>query len=158
MLPDNFPLTGQGLKNWLRTDGSDLFRDTTSGAEALDLLRSMGGAIRDSDFYAIRREVLGLGRYTEILSTYDDDKLIPVAYTYQTSGLALSSEFLYRVKAYGTDPQTGNEIEKYFSVSSNNQLTPGQVKDAIGQMVVGEEGFYSINVDRFELYEALKRG
>ena len=157
-LPDLSIFGSSELRNFLRTAGQELFTEYTSGASLLSDLRAAGGAIRDADFYDIRRQVLGLGRYTEQLQNRDDDQLIPQAWTYKNSGLALSSDYLYRVKAIGTDPSTGQQIERFFSVASNDQLTPGQVKDVIGTMVVGEEGFYGINVDHFELFEALGRG
>lgn len=157
MFPDEFPLSGQALQNWLRTDGQRIFTDSESGAQGLELLRSLGASIRDSVFYQIRREVLSLGLYTEALQNRPDEQLIPLAWTTDKHGLDISSDFLYRVKASGIDPNTGETIERFFSVASGNQLTPGQVKDIIGSMVIGEEGFYGILVDSFELFEALRR-
>lgn len=158
LFPEYVPSRGEGLWNFLRTSGAALFGEYESGTQFLMDLRNNGYAIAESKFFELRREVLGLGHYTEALQKVGYDNLIPQAYTYDNSGLNLSTEYLYRVKATGTNPMTGEAVEHFFSVGSNQQLTPGQVQEQVTSMTLGEEGFYGINVDRIELFEALKRG
>jgi len=156
MLPEtDFPIKGDGLRNWLRTAGQSIYTAFDTGAESLEYLRSIGGAIRTQDFYDIRRQVLELGKYTENLTSYTDNQLTPMAWHNSTHGLELSSNFLYRLKVFGTDPNTGESVEKFFAISSDQQLTPGEAKDILGGMIAGEETFYEVTVDSIELFEAL---
>ena len=146
------------MRDWLRTAGQQIFTGFDTGAESLEYLRSIGGGIRTEDFYGIRREVLSLGKYTESLVSYTDNQLVPMAWHNSTHGLQLSSNFLYRMKVTGTDPNTGDAVEKFFAISSDSQLTPGEAKDILGGMIVGEESFYEVSVDTIDLHEALVAG
>lgn len=157
MSEDFFPLSGTGLRNWLRTAGQALFTEFESGAEALDFLRLQGAAIRDSDFYDIRRQVLGLQKYQDQLEGYRPNDLIPAAWHVDDHGLNLSRDFFYRVRVDGVDPSTGESISKYFAISSDRQLSKGQVEDELGSMIVGEEDFYEIQVSGMEVVSALAR-
>ena len=157
MFGEIFPIRGEEFRNWLRTAGQEIFSLYPTGAEALDWLRGEGAAIRDADFYQIRREVLGASRYQEQIETYAADQLIPAAWHVQDHGLELSNQFLYRIQVFGTDPATGEQITKYFAVSSGRQLTPNEAADLLGELIVGEEEFYEIAVERMELYQALAR-
>ena len=159
MLPDTelFPLQGDSLRNWLRTAGQMIFTEFDTGIEALDFLRLNGAAIRTSDFYDIRREVLATHTYTDMLLTYPDNQLIPAAWHVADHGLDLSTDYLYRFKVFGEDPGTGDEITSYFAISSDRQLSPGQAKDLLGSMIVGEADFYEIVVSGIEMDSALVR-
>jgi hypothetical protein len=161
MFPEIFPLFGEELRNWLRTAGQKLFTGDLSGAEALDLLREAGGQIRTADFYAIRREVLyeyNLEQYyKQQLAEYDENSLIPAAWHSTTHGLELSTNFLYRVKVTGYDPITGEPVERWLSVGSDDQLTKSQVIDWLGSMLEENKDSCPIDIEDMEIESALAR-
>lgn len=157
MLPDEFPFSGQALQNWLRTSGQQIFTQFETGAEALEYLRSQGAAIRDSTFYDIRREVLGLQLYQEQLGRISEDNLLPAAYHVENHGLNLSEDFLYRVKVDGFDPMTNEPVTKYFAISSDHQMTPGEVVDNLSTMIEGESVFYEVQPEEYTVTSALAR-
>lgn len=157
MSDEAFPYSGIALQNWLRTSGQNIFTEFETGAAGLEYLRSIGGSIRDSTFYEIRRQVLGLEKYQENLGNVDDNNLIPMAWTVSDHGLDLSQNFLYRVEVTGTDPTDGTPVTKYFAISSDKQLTPGQVTDALGAMIGGESVFYEIEAEDYTVTSALVR-
>lgn len=157
MLPGSFPFSGQALQNWLRTSGQQIFTSFETGAEGLEFLRSQGASIRDSSFYEIRREVLGLQKYQEQLSHIGENNLLPAAYHVSDHGLELSNNFLYRVQVGGFDPVTGEQVDKFFAISSNRQLTPGEVIDNLGAMIEGESVFYEIEAEDYTVISALAK-
>lgn len=152
-----FTLRGEGLRNWLRTAGQGFFTDFESGAAGLDAFREAGYSIRTQDFYAIRRQVLGLQVYQEQLSTLNYDSLIPAAWTSDTHGLTLSSDFLYRVRLTGFVPGTDVPVERFVSVASNNQLSAGDVLEQAQSMIQGEESFYGVESYLADIVQALAR-
>lgn len=156
-LEDSFPLRGEALRNWLRTAGQDIFTEFETGREALDYLREQGAAIRDADFYAIRRQVANVGTYAGLMGDVVEDQFIPLAYHVTDHGLNLSRDFMYRVKVTGTDPETGEDVQSWFAISSDRQLTKGEVIDQLGSMIAGEETFYDIVPDEYEVTAALRR-
>jgi hypothetical protein len=161
MLPEIFPLFGEELRNWLMTAGQKLFTGDLSGAEALELLREAGGQIRTADFYAIRREVLyeyNLEQYNkQKLAEYDENGLIPAAWHSTTHGLELSTNFLYRVKVTGYDSITGEPVERWFSVGSDDQLTKAQVSGSLSSMLEADKDYYHTDIEDMEIESALAR-
>lgn len=159
MLPEGegFPLRGEALRNWLRTSGQGIFTEFETGREALDYLREQGASIRDADFYAIRREVANLGTYAGLMGDVPDNQYIPLAYHVTDHGLDLSRDFMYRVKVSGTDPATGEDIDSFFAISSDRQLTKGEVIDQLGALIEGASEFYDIVPEEYEVTTALRR-
>lgn len=150
-----FPLEGESLRNWLGSAGQRIFTEFISGREALDWLRSQGGAIRTQDFYAIRREVLGRSVYDHLIDTLRENTLVPLGWTVYDHGWELSQNYLYMVDVTGTDPWTGDKVTKHFSVASDYQLTPGEIYANLGGMIEGEEAFYELVPEEYELTRAL---
>jgi len=144
MLPFDFEVLpglfrGDELRNWLRTDGAGIFTTFESGAKALEFVRGLGVAIRDSDFYSIRREVLNVAQSSQPLLDYPNNQLIPIAWHVQDHGLELSSEFQYRIHMYGADVNTGILKGQWMTVASNRQLTIDEVQE-VARSYVGEGG------------------
>jgi hypothetical protein len=146
-----FPLSGDSLRNWLRTAGSFLFGEFESGSDLLGFLRDNGVVIRRQDFYSIRREVLNtaqeIGDNLPSLATLEDtqpDSLIPMGLTITDSGLDLSDAFLYRYHIEAINPDTGEVQDQFIAVASAYQLTFNEARDLIGSYFTGEyitEGF-----------------
>ena len=132
-------LSGQAIRNWLRTDGAGIFRAFESGAEALRYIREHLGAIRTQDFYAIRREVLAVQTAGDILFGYNTNQLIPRAWHVTDHGLDLSSEFQYRIELFGYDQNTGQIKNSFMTVAADRQLTIDQVRD-VARSYLGEGG------------------
>jgi len=132
-------LSGQAIRNWLRTDGAGIFRAFESGNQALQYIRSHLGAIRTQDFYDIRRQVLSLQTAGDALRGYNTSQLIPRAWHSTDHGLNLSSQFLYRIELFGFDSNTGQIKNQTMSVATDRQLTIDQVQD-VARSYIGEGG------------------
>jgi len=132
-------LSGQALRNWLRTDGQGIFTAFKTGAQALDFMREHFGAIRTQDFYNIRREVLSVVESSKPIFGYPTDQLIPRAWHITDHGLQLSSEFQYRIDIIGHDPLTGELKEQWMTVAADRQLTQNEVQE-VARSYIGEGG------------------
>ncbi len=153
-LPGLFPLFGDELRNWLRTSGEQFFTRHT-GAEGLALAREFGMQIRTSDFYDIRREVLGLQLHQEQLAGLTENTLIPQAWTVFDHGLTLSENFQYRFNVTGTTISTGEAFDRRYAVSSMYQLTPQQAGDLLTGMLMNAEEESAMTIDSMELSASL---
>lgn len=150
-----FPYGGDELRNWLRTSASNLFEAFETGAAFLEHLRSEGAAIRTSDFYDIRRQVLERVAQDQRLIDYGTDQLVPAAWHMSDHGWQISQDYLYIVKVYGEDPITHDQIETFLSVSSSRQLSMDEIFDTLDGMILGEEEFYEIRPEQMTLDRAL---
>ena len=157
MLPDEFPLQGAALRGWLNSAGQSILLEFESGKAALDFLRSNNVQIRTQDFYNIYSNVWD--RYTrgQELQFIPENQLIPIADTITNHGWKLSDNFLYRFKTEGIDPETGDPITKFFAINSRRQLTVGEAAGVLGDLILGEEEFYSIAPTSFTLDAAYAR-
>jgi hypothetical protein len=109
---------------------------TETGADILDTLRSMGIAIRTQTFYEIRREVLDLPGRVDALGKVELGERAPRA-LYQDTPWELSTNFLYRVKVYGTDLVTGATVERWVSIASDTELERGTVESLAASYTQG---------------------
>lgn len=150
MLPDEiippesgatFPLSGQGLNDWLNTAGQFLFSEIPDGAQLYDFLRNNGVSIPVADFYNIRAQVLLrndlINENETSLTTLADqfpDSLVPLGYTVSEHGYDLSSNFLYRFRVEGVNPDTGETQFTYMAVGSDRQLTFQEARDRAGSL------------------------
>lgn len=145
-------LSSEAAHNYVRTSIAMSEWETKSGASILRSLKEGGIGIREQDFYAIRREVLGLKRFEEQVKRLRPDTRVPVAWIDEAPGWHLKSNFLYQARVYGHDPKTGEEIERFFATSSKQELTREIAENAILSSLVGEEDFYAVIPDRVELF------
>lgn len=152
---DLFPISGEQLRSWLRSQAQGLFTTFTTGAEALEWLRSEGASIRTQDFYEIRRSVLTEMEHAREIQSFDYNQLIPAAWHTDDHGWELSRNYLYVVRVDGVDPDTYDIVTKYLSVASDRQLTQADVFDQLGGMVEGQEDFYGIMIESYSLEKAL---
>lgn len=98
--------TGQDLRDVLKTSGARAISEL-SGADFLKEFRAVGGSIRDSDFYTLRREVLGYFKHEERISKLLETTEIPESYINYDHSLRINSDYLYKYRAryYDTDKQ-----------------------------------------------------
>lgn len=151
-MPD--PLfTAEGRRAYIANSiGIERFR-SESGASIYKDLQASGLGIREQDFYAIRRDVLDLYRYQESIEKLKPTTRVPRAWMGDTHRLNLTEDLLYRFRVEGTDPETGDDVEGFFSVSTSQELTKELAEDAIMGMLIGEDDFYEITVSGATLYQ-----
>lgn len=149
--------SGEALRGLLRSPSFEGFFNRFSGADMLRQLRGLGIEIRTQDFYDIRRDVLGLTKYQEQIERLNPERPVPRAWIAQEHGWELSQDFHYRFRVTGSDPNTGEEIESFFAISSDTELTKEQAQNTMTSMLLGEEEFYGISPDEVEMYSALAR-
>jgi len=135
-MPDGeFPISGEPLRRWLRTDFAATLSSGISGKKILEELRGQGVRIRTSDLYAIRRQVLEERNLEQIfrehIEEYDPNGLIPAKWHSTEHGLNLRTQYLYRVRVTGHYMTTGAWGERISSISSNEQLSVSQIKDEV---------------------------
>jgi hypothetical protein len=144
-------------RNWLRTNvGIDTWK-ALSGSVLLDTFREQGIAIRTQDFFAIRREVLGLKRFEEQIRGLNPETRVPVAWISDAHGLDLGNKFQYRFEVRGTDPVTGDAITSFFALSSSSELSVNVAQEKMLSMLVGSEEFYNLVVKDATLYEVFAK-
>lgn len=132
-------LKGAAIRNWLRTGGQGIFVAFKTGREALSYIRQHVGAIRDSDFYGIRREKLSISADALRLRDYPGNQLVPLAWHNKTHNLMLSSEFQYRIELLGFDAETGEMRSQWMTVASDRQLSLDEIQD-VARNYIGEGG------------------
>ncbi len=159
-----FPLSGEGLRNWLRTSGQPLFREFDSGAELLNFLRDNGVAIRTQDFYSIRNQVLNTAAQVinndvslAVLGEQYPQSNIPMGLTIFDHGYDLSQNFLYRYRIETINPSTLDVQYEYMAVGSDRQLTFEEANDLISVMFTGEYVDPGYNVTDVSLSAAFGR-
>lgn len=152
-----FPQSGEGLFNSLRTSGSRLFKEYSSGASLLSDLREGGVRIATSMFYDIRRQVLGLVRYEEQISKLLPGSLIPKSWTDKLHGLSISGKYLYRLRYDIIDPDTGEAETSFSSLLSNEQLTVLEVKQQALRVIDETPDSERTTMENLELFQAMER-
>jgi len=130
---------------------SPLEWETLSGAFLLDVLRASGIRIRESTFYDIRRTKLGLTRHEIDVTNLNPDQRVPRAWIDETDW-HLSANFLYQMRVFGTDPETGEVIDKYVSIASMTERTPNDVELEALDKTMGQAEFYGIEVSGAQLF------
>jgi len=161
-MPDGeFPISGEPLRRWLRTDFAATLSSGISGKKILEELRGQGVRIRTSDLYAIRRQVLEERNLEQIfrehIEEYDPNGLIPAAWHSTEHGLNLRTEYLYRVRVTGYDMKTGAWVERISSLSSNEQLSVSQIKDEVTSNLTLGIDTDPMYIDNMEMQSALAR-
>ena len=151
--------TGPGdVRKWLYNNvGPGVFRSLTGNA-FLDLLKGAGLGIRRTDFFAIRRDVLGYERFEEQIKALKPETRVPRAWFNSPTEFEMSKDFQYRFKVTGTDPITGESIEQVFSWGSDIEVSVDVAEASITSLIVDEEEQYELTLDRAQLIQAWNAG
>lgn len=149
--------TSEALRGVVRTTIAHEEWKEKSGASILKSLQERGLGIREKDFYSIRRDILGLTRFEEQVKRLRPDSRIPVAWFDPAKDWKLKGNFLYQARVYGRDPQTGEEIERFFACSSDQELFKEAAESLIANSLIGEEEHYRVVVERVEVFHAYHR-
>jgi len=161
MSDGEFPISGDPLRRWLRTDFAATLSSGKSGKAILEELRGQGVRIRTSEFYAIRRQVLAERNLEQIfrehIREYDPNGLIPAAWHSTEHGLNLRSQYLYRVRVTGYDNVTNEWVERISSISSNEQMSVSQIKDEMTSHLTLGIDSDPISIESMDMHSALAR-
>ncbi len=128
-----------------------------SGTSMLTELRAGGLGIRSSDFFKIRRDILGLSRYEEQIKGLRPDTLVPKSWYTDTHGLSLSKRFQYRAEITGIDPATGKRTTKILTVISDQLQSPGAVEREIDGFLRADPDLYQVTDYQVKLFRAYQR-
>jgi len=156
-MPTEASFTAQGLRNIITTSISHTTWETESGASILRTLKASGIGIREKDFYAIRRDILGLRRYEEQVKRLRPDTRVPVSWIDEAPGWDLKGNFLYQARVTGRDPITGETITRFFATSTDQELFKETAESAVMDSLIGEEEFYNIVPEKIELFHVYHR-
>lgn len=151
-MPTESSFTAAGMRNIITTSIAHTTWETESGASILRTLKETGLGIREKDFYAIRREILGLKRYEEQVKGLRPDTRVPVSWIDEAPGWELKGNFLYQARVTGIDPRTGEEVTRFYATSSDQELYKETAESAIANSLIGEEEHYHLVVKSVELF------
>ena len=149
-------LTSQALHDLIAGELIPLstWRDPdVSGADILRILQNVGMGIRESDFYEIWRSKTGLVDHELGVTNLPQDERVPRNWI-DPVDWALSKNFLYQTRVFGIDPETGEQIDKYISISSMTEMTNTEVQAEVLDKTLGQAEFYGIEVSGCQLFHA----
>jgi hypothetical protein len=156
-MPTEASFTAIGLRNIITTSIAHSTWETESGAAILRTLKAAGLGIREKDFYAIRREILGLKRFEEQVKRLRPDTRVPVSWIDEAPGWELKGNFLYQARVTGRDPITGETTTRFFATSTDQELFKSTAESAVMDSLIGEEDFYNIIPEKVELFHVYHR-
>ena len=113
------PLAGTAPEGYLRAQVGETQYLAQSGTSLLKELRGLGLEVRTQDFFDIRRDVLGITKYSEQIMNLRPETRVPASWINDTHGWDIKADFVYRIQVTGLDPNTGAEIARFFSLRSN---------------------------------------
>lgn len=128
-----------------------------SGASILKELQELGVGIREKTFYDIRRKVLDLYKYEEQVKGLRPDTRVPRAWMSPADDIKISNNYMYRFRVSGIDPETGEQIEKFFARSVSTDMSKSAAEALMLATIAGEEKFYDIQATTAELFHVYKR-
>lgn len=131
--------------------------ETQSGAQILNTLSAAGLGIREGDFYALRREVLGLQRYEEQLARLKDETLVPSAWMAERPALHLSMEAQYRYRLTVVDEETGEETVLSRAMATSKHYTRQEAEDQMRGLMAGILSEYGLQLTDTRIYEVWTR-
>ncbi len=123
--------TSEGVRGLLSGTFGEAFFHEYGANEGLRILRDLGMGIRRTDYLEIRREVLDLERYEELIKALSPDTLVPRAWMNERPGIMLTSEAQYRFEIPVFNPETGEESVLYRSLADDSWWTPQEAEDQL---------------------------
>jgi len=130
---------------------------TESGAAILRTLQDQGLGVKEKDFYAIRREIIGLEKYEEQIRGLKPETRVPRAWLSAATYWDIKSNFLYRFEVTGIDPKTGKKTTEYFSHGSNEELTIEEAKKQLLPNLMGKDRSGSFDPETIEMYHTFMK-
>ncbi len=152
-----WPVGPDQTRNWLRTTLPERVWRGLSGSEMLRQLRDTGVEIRTTDFFQVRREVLGLALHEEAIAALKPDTIVPAALFNERHGLELGQDFQYRLRIAVRDPETGQVTTITRALSSSEQLSKAEGEAEMLEMQAESAELYGYEIESVQLFNALAR-
>lgn len=149
--------TADARRSWITHNIPQSVWQTQSGAAILRELSEQGLGIRRTDFFAVRREVLDLGRYEDQILDLQPDSLVPRSWMHERPYTELTSKAQYRYKMTVTDLDTGESKVITRALSSNRHLTPQEATDMVRGLFTIPSATSNYQVDEVDLFEVWVR-
>jgi len=160
-----FPLSGEGLVNYLLTNVSPDFYLEGTVSDQLSFLRQNGVSIATKTYNDVRAAVLVAADRTETLrrplsslQQIAADAYIPLGYTQDSPWPQMSSRFMYRFAVDTYNPSTDETDTQYMMIGSDDQLTFNQAQDLMGSLFTGEYVETGWEVSDIHIDAAFQRG
>lgn len=150
-MADIFPFLPASLREILPGELRPGLSAQSTIDDAIDFLENQGFGVARNQIERAFRRVEAQSRFRDELIDISVDRLIPRALHVEDHGFQLTTKYMYRTKATGTEPLTGQRIDHYFTITSNSQMSPDDVFREILEATSGLEGDYKIQIDSFEL-------
>ncbi len=139
--------------NWLANEISVKTWRTESGRNVLKAIRGAGVKIRDSTFWGIRRDVLGLQKHEEAIRRLTPGNLVPKSMMVVNPNVSLSKQAQYRFTATKVDMETGEETQIGRAIATDQHLTPEQTTAALDDLFEEPSPNSNYVVREIELYQ-----
>lgn len=150
-MADIFPFLPASLREILPGQLRPVLSSLETIDETIDYLTSQGFGVARNQIERAYRRVEAQSRFRSELIEITTDRLIPRALHVEDHGYQLTTRYMYRTKATGVEPLTGQKIDHYFTITSNTQLSPDEVFQEVLEATSGFEGDYRIQIEGFEL-------
>ncbi len=142
---------------WLANEISVKTWRTESGRTIMKAIRASGVKIRDSTFWGIRRNVLGLQKHEEAIRKLTPGNIVPKSMMVVNPNVSLSMQAQYRFTALKTDNRTGETTEISRAVATNFHFTPDQAIEAAHDVHSEPEGDSDWTISNVALFQVWLR-
>lgn len=117
--PNASPLNAESKRELIRSTISYFTSRDIIASEALESYKSVGLGIRESDFYQIYRDVLGIGIRANRINSVNSDR-IPSDAVFAEKTYNQKQRYRFDVSAMITDPETGDKREEIRTIYTNS--------------------------------------
>ena len=133
-------------QNWLYHSLEEDFLRERGADSTWDFLRSIGFTVTRENFRDIYRNILGRQFHQSDIMRLADDESIPSTWFYQRHGWQLSRKFLYHYDIEFINPDTGALERTSRSLSSDDELSIGQIKDRVYEQAEYKTGSLPLDI------------
>ncbi len=128
-------------------------QEGVSGRSIMAALRQAGVQFRDTTFWGIRREALGLKKWEEQIRTLRPDTLVPKKWMVVPSKALISQQAQYRFSATAVDLTTGEETQIFRALATNAHLTGPQATEQISDLHLEPSKTSNYKIENIQLYQ-----
>ncbi len=158
-LPD---LTGsifssKATRGIIRSTLPGLIEEGFSGNKALQLYRSAGYKIRTSDFFELRRDVLGIERAAHTIQFVGLQKL-PDTRKFAIPSWDLETKYMYTATYTEFDFDTGLLTKRGYSFKTNIEDTPDRIQDIMLNKLETDSPNKQLHRQNMRLVKAFRSG
>ena len=117
--PNDSPLDADGKRELIRSTISGFTSRDIKASDALEVYRSQGLGIRESDFYQIYRDALGIGIRANRINSVNSNR-IPSDAVFAEKQYKQKQRYRFDISANVTNPETGDIREEIRTVYINS--------------------------------------